>query len=99
MKLTGDWLNVTNITRQLEKIGQDAMAEGLAKTGLFAEGQSKKHISNQDLNWKPLKKDYKDMKSRRGFSTNILVKSSAYFQSITSWSKGKTGLCRCQESS
>lgn len=90
MNLTGDWLKVTSITRSLEQLGQQAMAEGLAKTGLYAEGKSKKHISSQDLNWTPLKKSYKDMKSKRGFSTNILVKSSAYFQSITSWSKGKT---------
>ena len=46
-------------------------------------------FENQDLGWKALNKDYKDHKKRKGLSTNILVSSSAYFQAITSFTKGK----------
>lgn len=88
-KLIGDWLKVDHITKQLEVLGKQTMVEGLAKTGLYAEGVAKKHISNQDLGWKALNKDYKDQKKKKGLSTNILVSSSAYFQAITSFTKGK----------
>ena len=88
-KLIGDWIKVDHITKQLEVLGKQTMVEGLAKTGLYAEGVAKKHISNQDLGWKALNKDYKDQKKRKGLSTNILVSSSAYFQAITSFTKGK----------
>lgn len=85
VNLIGDWNKVNAITRNLERIGKEAMKEGLAKAGLFAEGRAKSHISKQDLGWVPLKKTYKRSKQRQGFSTNILVKTSAYFQAITSY--------------
>lgn len=88
-KLVGDWLKVDHITKKLEQLGKDTMVEGLVKTGLFAEGTAKKHMSRQDLGWKALNKEYKESKSAKGLSTNILVATSAYFQAITSFSKGK----------
>ena len=89
IKLTGKWNLVNAITKNLEKVGNEAMKEGLMKVGLFAEGKAKSHISKQDLNWKPLNQDYKRRKERDGFSTNTLVKTSAYFQAITSYVQGK----------
>tara|TARA_R110000850_G_scaffold101122_2_gene209301 strand:- start:888 stop:1364 length:477 start_codon:yes stop_codon:yes gene_type:complete len=88
-KLIGDWLKVDHITKRIEQLGKETMIEGLVKTGLFAEGTAKKHMSRQDLGWKALNKDYKDYKKSKGLSTNTLVATSAYFQAITSFSKGK----------
>lgn len=89
MKLTGKWNLVNAITKNLERVGKEAMQEGLSKAGLFAEAKAKSHISKQDLGWVPLNQKYRDSKERQGFSTNILVKSSAYFQAITSYTQGK----------
>lgn len=88
-KLIGDWLKVDHITQQLEVLGKQAMVEGLVKTGLYAEGKAKSHISKQDLGWKQLNQKYKAYKAKKGLSTNILVSSSAYFQAITSYTVGK----------
>lgn len=85
MKLKGAWNTINKITKDLEKLGKQSMKEGLIKVGLHAEKRAKQHISKQDLNWKPLNQKYRNAKERKGFSTNILVRSSAYFQAITSF--------------
>jgi hypothetical protein len=57
----------------------------LKRWGLKAEGIAKGHISSQDLGWQALKAETISKKVRAGFSENILVQSSDYFQAITSW--------------
>jgi hypothetical protein len=57
----------------------------LARFGLKAEGIAKKHINRQDLGWRPLDPATLAQKIRAGHSENILVATSSYFQSITSW--------------
>jgi hypothetical protein len=64
-----------------------AQEMSLKRWGLKAEAVSKGHISKQDLGWVPLapatltKKITADPKQ----SENILIATSTYFQSITSW--------------
>ena len=86
----GDWRKVQVLIGKLSKTFKEAQIEALTKVGLFAESRAKKHISSQDLGWKPLKPETKRNKQRDGYSTSILVHTSAYFQSITSWRKGDT---------
>lgn len=85
MEKVGDWskigLFIKNLSTELEK----AQLTALEHWGLKAEGTAKKHISSQDLGWKPLKPSTLATKIRAGHSDNILVATSSYFQSITSW--------------
>lgn len=88
IKLIGNWNAVNAITTHIERLGKEAMKDGLVKTGLYAEGRAKGHISKQDLGWKPLKQVYAESKAKKGLSNSILVSTSAYFQAITSYVQG-----------
>lgn len=81
----GDWnkigLLIQNMPMELKK----AQVTALKHWGLKAEAIAKKHISAQDLGWKPLKPETISAKVRAGYSENILVATSSYFQAITSW--------------
>jgi hypothetical protein len=87
----GDWevirRMVQNLAPDLEEVGKKT----LVKVGLKAESIAVKHIQNQDLNWTANIR-YTRWKQRAGFSQKILVKTSTYLQSITSWpsQSGKT---------
>lgn len=81
----GDWKKVTNLVANIGKEMLAAQKISLMRVGLKAEGTAKKHISQQDLGWKPLKPATIAYKIRKGYSENILVMTSSYFQSITSW--------------
>lgn len=84
-KKIGDWDKVERLVHALRPEMVAAKNESLARWGLKAEGLAKKHISSQDLGWKPLAASTISSKVRRGYSENILVMTSTYFQSITSW--------------
>jgi len=88
MKKFGAWEQVEGLIGKLSKTFKDAQQETLKKVGLFAEGKAKKHMSAQDLGWIPLKPETLKNKQRNNHSTNTLVMTSAYFQSITSWVQG-----------
>ena len=89
-KMTGDWAKALAVTKQLKKVADDSVKEGLTKAALFAEKTAKKHLSKQDLSWTPLESKYRRYKERKGYSTNILVRTGAMFQSITSNVDAKT---------
>lgn len=84
---TGDWNKVRrlidNLTHELEKSQQIA----LKRMGLLAEKIAVTHISRQDLGWKSLDSKTISQKVKLGYSENILVRTSTYFQSITSYVK------------
>lgn len=82
---TGDWMKVARLIGNLAKEMQDAREKSLKLWGLKAEGLAKAHITAQDLSWPSLTPEYLASKLRSGKSENILVASSSYFQSITSW--------------
>lgn len=86
----GDWDKIKRITGALAKEMENARKISLKRWGLKAEGLAKTHISKQDLNWKPLEPETIAQKIRKGYSENILVATSSYFQSITSWSDGES---------
>ena len=84
-KKIGDWEKVERLIKAIKPEMVAAKNQSLMRWGLKAEGIAKKHISMQDLNWKPLKPETLAAKIRKGYSENILVATSSYFQSITSW--------------
>ena len=86
----GDWAGVANMVAHLTEEMNKAKELSLKRWGLKAERVSKMHISSQDLGWKPLTPAYKATKIRKGLSENILVATSSYFQSITSFVEGDT---------
>lgn len=83
----GDWDKTKRVIGMLSKEMDNARTIALKRWGLKAEGIAKKHISAQDLSWKPLEPATISAKIRKGYSDNILVATSSYFQSITSWVK------------
>ena len=81
----GNWDKVTSIINNLENEAKKASDISVKRWGLTAERIAKKHISAQDLGWQALSQRYLDSKVKKGYSNNILVRTSSYFQSITSW--------------
>lgn len=89
-KKTGDWAKVKYLVANIGREMQNARTICLMRWGLKAEGLAKTHISTQDLGWAPLKPATIANKIRQGYSENILVETSTYFQSITSWADTNT---------
>lgn len=87
---TGDWQRVANIVANLNREAVAAYKESLMKFGLKVEALAKKHIASQDLNWQTLKPLTVARKVRKGQSEKILIATSTYFQSISSWVEGDT---------
>ena len=84
---TGDWERVTSLVANIQKEMKKAQDVALKRWGLFAERTAIMHISKQDLGWAPLEAGTISAKVRAGYSENILVRTSTYFQSITSYVK------------
>ncbi len=111
MKKIGNWNGARALVNSLASDLDKACAISAKRFGLIAEGIAKEHISKQDLGWEPLSEDYRnqkigkygrtrkdggrDKRFKKQRSENILVASSTYFQSITSWAdtygRGYTG--------
>lgn len=88
IKRIGSWQKVGAIIQDLGKMAAESRTESLKKFGLKAEGLAKSHMSSQDLNWPALKSETLEQKKRKGQSENILIATSTYFQSISSWVSG-----------
>lgn len=88
IELTGDWKGATLTLKNLNNSIRSSGRQALKKAGLYAEGQAKRHLSAQDLPWRPLKPETVAQNIRKGESTNILTATSTYFQNITSFVSG-----------
>lgn len=86
----GDWDKVQGLVGNIGKEMIEARDTSLKRFGLKAEKIAVTHISLQDLHWQPLSPKYLAEKIREGYSENILVRTSTYFQSITSWVEKET---------
>lgn len=84
----GEWERVAKMVAAIGPNMKKAQELSLRRWGLKAEGTAKKHVSAQDLGWVPLKPATISKKVAAGFSENILVETSTYFQAITSWVDG-----------
>lgn len=87
LEKTGDWDKVTKLIENLQEEMIKSQMIALKRWGLLAEGLAVRHISRQDLGWVPLKASTLTGKIRSGYSEDILVRTSTYFQSITSYVK------------
>lgn len=85
IRRTGNWRGVASLVDNLEKECKIAVDTSLKRFALKAEGTAKKHMRDQDLNWAPLKPATLAAKIRKGYSEKTLIRTSSYFQSITSW--------------
>ena len=85
MRRTGDWAKVARLIGNMSKEMKRAQELSLKRFALKAEGTAKKHISDQDLGWAALKAATVADKKRKGYSDKILVRTSDYFQAITSY--------------
>lgn len=81
----GDWDKAKRLIGNIGTELIEARDTSLKRFGLKAESIAVQHMSKQDLGWKPLKASYLAQKIKQGFSDNILVRTSSYFQAITSW--------------
>lgn len=84
-KIIGDFDEFKRFGNEILKSMEKAREIALKRAGLKGEAIAKLHISNQDLNWVLLEPKTIATKIRKGYSENILVATSSYFQSITSW--------------
>lgn len=79
---TGDWnkalRTMKNLRSVIERIRRDAL-QALGEKGMeIVIG----HLMAQDLNWEPLSDEYKQQKAARGDSTDMLIASRSYVDSI-----------------
>lgn len=86
----GNWGGIAGLIDNLEKECKLAVDQSLMRFGLKAEGIAKKHIRDQDLDWDPLSPAYLAAKLRKGYSEKTMIRTSTYFQNITSWKQGDT---------
>jgi hypothetical protein len=80
--------NFDSVLKAFEDIGKQIegkQIEALQRVGLFGEALAKKTLRDQRMNWTPLRQKYLAYKIRKGFSEKTLIKTSALFQSISSW--------------
>jgi hypothetical protein len=87
IKKVGDWAKVSSLINNLSEDFLKARDICLKRFGVKLEAIVRGHIFSQDLSWRPLSKAYKEQKVAEGHSENILVRTSTYYQAITSIQK------------
>lgn len=90
VKRIGDWDKVKALVANLGNELRKSQEICLSRFALKTEAIAKTHMSTQDLGWKSLKAATVARKIRRVESENILIATSTYFQSITSWTDNET---------
>ena len=95
-KKIGEWERVGRLVNDLGPNIKKSQEMSLMRWGLKAERIAKEHISHQDLGWPALKPATLTRKISAGYSENILIETSMYFQSITSWVSDDTAWCGVQ---
>jgi len=86
----GPWNKAVIVAKTMKVKMDKASKLYITRMGSKAEGIAKKHMRNQDLGWESLKPSTIAQKARSGLSGNILIATSSYFQSITSFTEGST---------
>jgi hypothetical protein len=85
LRKTGDWDKVAFLVKNLDREMRATAVMTLKRWALKTESIAKDHMSKQDLNWEELDPKTVARKVRKGYSENILIETSTYFQTITSW--------------
>lgn len=89
VRFEGPWEAVTKLLKDVDKVMAEASLEAARKSGLMAESIAKKKLGGQTENWAPLQERTKKRKEKKGQSDAILIATSQYFQTITTWDDGK----------
>lgn len=86
VKFTGNYDKTKSFAENLDSNIKKALSQSIKKVGMKAEAMAVKHITNQDLGWKPLSKRYLGMKlksTKPKLSEKTLIATTAYEQAIT----------------
>lgn len=92
VKKIGNWKGAAELIDNLEHECKLAVSTSLKRFSLKAEAIAVKHLRDQDLDWSPLNPAYLRQKIKKGLSPKILIRTSSYMQSITSWVDKDTAL-------
>jgi hypothetical protein len=87
-KPVGDWKTTMKVIQRLPRSMKDSSVKAQLRLGQLIVKKVKAHIRNQDLGWKPLKKETADAKNRYGLDDKILWGHGTYYRSITVWESG-----------
>ncbi len=87
--------NVRKVVQQIATDIENIKREPMRQLGLKGEALAKGHMRDQDLGWqslspKYLKRKQQSKKGKRRRSEKILIDTSSYFQSITSFTTRDT---------
>lgn len=86
----GDWERARNVISHLAQDMSAALKESLPVVALKAERIAVLHVRNQDLNWQGLKDATLKQKSKKGWSNKIMIATTDYISSITSYATHDT---------
>lgn len=86
IKKTGDWENVGLTLKGLKSRIHEGAKVAMVKAGLQMEKFAVKHIQAQDMGWKN-SPEWTERKKKLNLSEKVLVATSTYEQSITSFYK------------
>ncbi len=84
-KKIGNWTGLDKLMNNLSDDIRQANKQSLRRTGLHIERLAVMHLKNQDLEWQSLTEKYLKRKAKKGLSNKILIATSDYMQSITSF--------------
>lgn len=90
IKKFGNWNLVGDLVNNLHQDIKESNKIMLKRIGLEAEKRAVDHLQKQDLSWEALKPETLKRKTKKGLSEKILIATSSYFQSITSWADSQT---------
>lgn len=80
----GDVKGAERLTKNLDKVFQKTAVKAHRQIGLLGERAMIKWLEKQPSLWEPLSEDYYDYKDKKGYSTQMLVRTNEMRQRITS---------------
>lgn len=98
LKKLGNWSGVNKLKNSLKKLAGGSSKKTLENAHKKAYEIVTGHIDKQDLPWKPLKQSTVAAKSKNGYSSNILVRTHLYRDSIESGVKDNAAYVRVRPS-
>jgi len=98
LKKLGNWSGVNKLKNSLKKLTGDSSKQTLENAHKKAYEIVTGHIDKQDLPWKPLRQATVAEKSNKGYSSDILIRTHLYRDSIESGVKDNAAYVRIRPS-
>ena len=98
LKKVGRWGAVKKLGNSLKKLAGQSQKETLEKAHKKAYEIVVNHMDRQDLAWEPLAESTIAQKARDGYSTDILIRTRLYRESIESGVEGDASYVRVNPS-